>query len=374
MKKFTTRTALMAAALVLVLAGTALAAGTFGLLDFFKSNSSLTPRDDAPSAVYSDLAAASNSLVRVSVKEAVYDGQLIRLLLSFDSVDAENYAVCIDKGDEGDAAPLATDDVRAPITIKWLTLDPSSDSVPAGISIMGIYDSREGDSVIAYIEAALETDDLPNGLAPDAMPVRLSMYAQKGYDESVTGEFEELIADFSVTKCVYESSEYDFIMPADADTIEISRVKVSITPLAQYVDVYYTVKAPELMQTFTTGATYYGTPAGVFLHKQPNCSGMKNALAYTAEEAEALGRALCPVCAAGSPEAGAKLSERFYWAFDWLENPSVDSRVRQFHSQAADRQYRTTLICESAESLPEALTLKAVGSGHEHIISLTKAK
>ncbi len=348
MKKFTFCAIALAAALILVPVSIALAVGTFGILDFFESRTRLTPRSDATGAVYSNLGSLDMQYLRAEISEAVYDGECVRTLIKLDPIDPQKYALYV-YGDEFTLDPPPDGGDKTQLAILYIDIQTGSDSFPFGMERRGMCARRDGDSLLIYLEDALDSD----GEAPDELPLSLSAAVKSYTDKNIYSEFEIL---FDIKKSVSVSAEYA-PMVSEVASVKVDRVETTLTPFAQYLNVYYTVKAPDAMIEFIDGVTYYGTPAGIFLHVTPDCNGMRNASVYTAEEARATKRALCPECAGGSADAGAELSASFSWRFDWLENPSADEYGKQFHMQAADREYRTTLVCPSADHLPETLTL-----------------
>ena len=93
-KKFKLSTLLIAAAIIAVIAGTAVAAGTLGIFDFIKDTANpIIPLDGAEEMVLTDLGVSESELAVLTVEEAVFDGQGVLVKCRIAPKDTKKYAM-----------------------------------------------------------------------------------------------------------------------------------------------------------------------------------------------------------------------------------------------------------------------------------------
>lgn len=91
-KRYKFSVVLVAAALVVALAGVALAAGYPGLIDYL-SQSELKPLEGADQLIVSDLGTIDNAYFTLEVREAVYDGHSAAVYLRITAKEPDKYAL-----------------------------------------------------------------------------------------------------------------------------------------------------------------------------------------------------------------------------------------------------------------------------------------
>ena len=170
-------------------------------------------------------------------------------------------------------------------------------------------------------------------------------------------------------KCENKKAVYLNVDTPLADAT-IKNVSLTQTPFASYleIDYAYARSGPDMM--LKAGTTYYATQSGAFLHTDPACSGMQNALELTYEEAQAMNKDhLCPVCAGGSLEAiqdtttGGQL--------DFSINDTAHPFFFGGHDTETENGFKKTYIFSAEESFPEEITLNLIKKGEFTGDSLT---
>ena len=303
-KKTAVRTLVIAVVICLLLAGTALALGqAFGVLDFFGRYDGLTPREDASHYIHQALGSAENSQVRLTVREAVYDGATVQAVASVEAIEKDKYFVI--SGSEGlddeydfiNAMEGETVNQYARRTgRKLLDIGLVDFDLVHGEGLAYNYGSaREGDTLILYVEISLGEQ------GPASVSVTISL----GLKEPLSLSFDLERSDMVTTELVPQ-------MP-DGLPFAIHSLTRTDTPFATYVRVVYTVpKMPyeQAADQIDPEAAYYGTKFGQYVHLDPHCSGMEGAAPISGQKAIAAGKLPCPEC------AGADLSY-LSSAYDW---------------------------------------------------------
>ena len=346
----------LAAAFILII-GTAFAAGSgLGLMDFLKNDESgVLPLENADTAIQNSLLVYEHENVIWSVDQAVYDGECVRALVKIAPVDSEKYALSFPFMDD---LPLKianrnTEDELASklaIPVGFPELEPAGDSQMVDIDrtvIQGAYLSENGEYTM-YIFCPITLRQIET--APD----QLVLWLCDGNDMRCP-------AAFTLDKCANDKAVY-----LDSDTTlsdaTIKNVVLTQTPFASYLDITYTCarSGPDMILNAET--TYYATQNGAFLHTEPDCSGMQNALELTFEEAAAMNKDhLCPVCAGGSLEAIKDTTTG-----GQLDFSICDTSLPFFfggHETEFENGFKKTYIFSAEESFPEEITLNLLRKG-----------
>lgn len=278
------RAALAAVLALAVLTGTALALGQGGrLIDFFRENTTITPRADAANDIAHDVASVQNDVCRLTVREAAYDGLAVRVVMALEAVQPDEVLYMdFQTGGEGllgDAGE--TEAEYAKRTGKRLTdvgfCDIGVEEFPA----IGMGDeTREGETLVVYRELLLGQP----GAAAETLTV--TAYAGPGDDR--------LEVSFPVTRVSGTETAYRVTETAKTP-LTVQWAARTDSAFATYFSITWTVEPRENV-TLDAEATYYITPGGRYAHTKPQCGGMENATAATGAEATAQGKLACPVC------------------------------------------------------------------------------
>ncbi|MDO4549194.1 MAG: hypothetical protein Q4D04_13970 [Clostridia bacterium] len=287
------RTVLIAAILLILLVGTALAVGSaLGIIDFFEQNYGMTPSEDAAATISRNLATTDDGLIRFTVREAVYDGETVRALLAVEPFNAQKYIVANDISDiieieDGKTAEECADEYaqtsgRTILTLAdtWIDIDNAVNYTSTSCT------ARDGDAVLSYCAISLS----------DESPETVQLVANAEIlDDSVN------TLSFSLDKT---SASIRALSPHEVTDggVTILSANLSQTPFADYMRVVYQppgISFEQIAQTFADDATYYMTKHGMYAHADPTCSGMANAEAATYQEVIAAKKLPCPICAGG---------------------------------------------------------------------------
>lgn len=279
------RVALVAALALAVLTGTALALGQGGgLLDFFRTNTAITPRADAANDVARDVASAQNDVCRLTVREAAYDGLAVRVVMALEAVQPDEVLFMdFQTGGEGRMGEAGeTEAEYAKRVGKRLTdvgfCDIDVDELPGSGTGEEV---REGETLVVYRELLLSQ--------PRAAAETLTVTAYAGEDDDRL-EVSFPVVRVSGTETVYHVTE------TAKTPLTILRATRTDSAFATYFSITWTVE-PRESASLDAKATYYITPGGRYAHAKPQCGGMENATTATGAEATAQGKLACPVCA-----------------------------------------------------------------------------
>lgn len=364
-----TKVWVLAAAFILII-GTAFAAGSgLGLMDFLKNDESgVLPLENADTAIQNSLLVYEHENVIWSVDQAVYDGECVRALVKIAPVDSEKYALSFPFMDDLPltiASRNAEDDLASKLALPvgFPELEPAGDSQMVDIDrtvIQGAYLSENGEYTM-YIFCPITLRQIET--APDQLVLRLC-----------DGNDMRCPAAFTLGKCANDKAVY-----LDSDTTlsdaTIKNVTLTQTPFASYLDITYTCarSGPDMILNAET--TYYATQNGAFLHTEPDCSGMQNALELTFEEAAAMNKDhLCPVCAGGSLEAIKDTTTGGQLDF------SISDTALPFffggHETEFENGFKKTYIFSASEAFPEEITLNLIKKGKftEDRLTLSKIR
>ena len=347
-KKTAMRSLLIAAVICMLLAGTALALSeAFGVLDFFGRYDGLTPREDASAYIHQSLGSAENSQVRLTVREAVYDGATVQAVVSVEALENENYVVM--SSSEG-----LDDEYDVMNAMEGETVNQYARRTGRKLLDIGLVDfnlsnaqgfgynygsAREGDTLILYVETTL------NGEGPATVSAAISL-----------GMKEPCNVSFSLDRTDMATADLTPQMPGGLP-FAIHSLTRTDTPFATYVRVVYTVpKMPyeQAAAQIDPDATYYAAKFGRYIHLDPHCSGLEGAAPLSGQAAIAGDKLPCPECTG----AGISFMASAYdWAFtltdaDWRSLPWTSSMGSEIALADGTTAYTQTYIYQ-AGSVPE---------------------
>ena len=343
---------LVAVLIVLLLAAAAFAAAThWGILDFFKLyDQPIQPMASAKGMISSDLGSDQNDKLRMTVREAVYDGAVVRAVVEIAPREGSNLLLVdpwssqeLDSGDRagdssksGGKAPYAPDtllllDTRSlpgeGRSVSSLTYDELKFFPPlADSSSEGYLCVSEGDALIYSLTGVVKNQ----GDGPLALTAALPVHGDKTL--AVSFELAKAAGEKRWT-LIPEKAELD-----DAGCI-LLQAGLRSTPLAGYIDISFKLK-PRVPAAIDGRTTVYTTKKGLYFHLFEHCSGMENAVSTTVNEAEAEGKKECPVCLTGDrtyasldfellDAQGKLIGTQEYWAKQPEdENPDPDEIFR----------------------------------------------
>ena len=354
----------IAAAFVLIV-GTAFAAGTgLKLMDFLKNNDSgILPLEHAETFIQNSLLVYTDENVVWTVDQAAYDGECIRALVKAAPASPETHALSLPSLED---LPLKIEDrnvldeqsKKIPVHVGFPELEAAGDSQNVDIYrtiIQGVYLSQSGEYSL-YIFCPLTLREI------DTAPETLALWLFDSNDMNIKGAF-------SLAKSVSETAVY-----LNSDTTlsdaAIKNVSLTQTPFASYLEIIYAYQRSGPDLTLDAQTTYYATQSGAFLHTSPTCSGMKNALELSKEEAEAMKKDyLCPICAGGNLEAITDTTTG-----GQIDFSISDTQLPFFfggHESKVENGFKKTYIFSASEAFPEEITLKLIKKGEFTGDSLT---
>ncbi|MBE5792169.1 MAG: hypothetical protein E7322_08470 [Clostridiales bacterium] len=350
-----TRIWVLAAAFVLIV-GTAFAAGSkFGLMDFlYQDESGVIPLKNAEKTIQTSLLICEEEASTWEIVQAVYDGEAIRAVVSVVPANFEEFALSFPISDLMDDALVsrikANQEGKHPVKVGFPMLEPAGDSQNVDIDrtyIQGIQLTDEGEYRF-YIFCPITLRDIE--LAPDELILWL-------FDE----QEDRSKAAFTLLKTESEKAVY---LNADAALSDaaVKNVTLTQTPFASYLEIDYAYARTGPGMTLSPKTTYYATQFGAFLHTDPNCSGMQNAIALEYEEAIKMNKDyLCPTCADGSTEAIMDTTTGGQIDFSLSEN----SLAFFFggHETEIENGFKKTYIFSAAEAFPDEITLHLFKKG-----------
>ncbi len=278
---------LIAAMLVLVL-GTALAVGGhYGILDFLNGK----PDENAQKVIAANPASGRGNGFVCTVREAVYDGTLLRYVLEVEAEDSEHFVpICEHNGEfelmNGDetVGQYAARTGKKLLNVGFLNPDIEGYGVETGLEEV----KYEEETLVLYGEYTV-----PPRILDD--PIRVFFTSTNPNPESSA---EEAIVSFFLRKTSEDKRKYTVRQSADS-VIQIAKAELIRTDFSDYfvveysLDRFVTAAASALYDAETT---YYTTRKGRYAHMDEFCSGMQGA--YAAGKAELLskGKLPCPVC------------------------------------------------------------------------------
>ena len=342
--------AVLVAATVLIMVGTALAAsGGQEILEFIGRMNWFTPADDVLSQTSYDLGEARSELLRLSVREGLYDGSHVYAVLEVEALDkaryfpaldatapeallfdgetAQEYARRVNKqyvdpgvvsmyvenahGEEGNTAAVINGETLT-VWLDWALVGESPDEVSA----VAVMDDGEEETCVRFTlpktevpTARYEAQRLTGGafrvlwaerqdslfytrftIAYDA-PGEAFLRTDESYYAVENGSFFHWRKDCGALASA--AGEVFRISGAEAEERLLGSCP-ECAPDARIIALSSN-PAPD------SDTVYYATPRGMYAHTDPECCGMAGAVEYTFARIEAEGKQLCPICAQEEP-------------------------------------------------------------------------
>ena len=352
---------LVAVLIAMLLAAAGLAAASqWGLLDFFKLyEQPIRPLSTAEGIIARDLGGAADDALRMTVREAVYDGMEVRAVVEVTPAEGAKLMLLgpwgspddqIEDGSGATWAEKAEAEGRTAYPVDYPALmevpggakltfqDPNADVY--GVGPWSDLYVREGDSILFCLTGAV------NG-APDSIKLAVGM------DEP----HQDLMVPFELKKSGRVTTVRlipEQAAPPEAGC-EVRSVALHITSLVGYAEVNY-ILTPRKPPDFGDGTTVYATKKGRYFHRVSGCSGMENALLQAAKEAKASGKAQCPVCFSREPlndNLGFELLDR-----DGNRVGLEDAWVQRFDRGEETASYRLVGVFEASGAAQRAYFLR----------------
>lgn len=110
------------------------------------------------------------------------------------------------------------------------------------------------------------------------------------------------------------------------------------------------------------GTVYYATKDGSHYHTNSTCSGMKNAVEYSKEAAEAEGKTACPICAGGKQTDTTDTSTESK-AKQYAMSIKNDKSGIKVYMTSGGKAYHLDKNCQGMSGASEVTLLKALQSG-----------
>lgn len=341
-RKYRATLVLAAALAVLIAMSTAALAAMnhFGILDFFGQGNPLKPMDSAESLIERDLGSAENGMLRLTIREAMYDGFGLRVVAAVEPVDKAKYAVVDDIETPAPDGLLPIVIEGATITSDNAQLDHGDIFVPSDQFVM------EDGALVQSAEGIL------CGEAPDV--IRL--------DYALRGESEE--TRLSVTFDLKNRAEPRAakLRPlSQGEDYRIVSAQILYTPLAAYLEVTYEDESPAPPgEPFDMpDGMYYGTFSMRFFHADPNCSGLENAPAHSLSELLEHGGHPCPVCMGAPMPPSPRIMYFAPLDADGNETATWGMTSGQIGDEPNGvRTYRQITTLQTGDTLPDRMLLQ----------------
>ena len=267
---------ILALILALALMATAFAlTNGFGILECFTDrNDTPTPLESAQALVQTDLGSAEAYGYRVSIAEAVYAGPNVLLMADVTvpdyAADSRSWAFSICRKDGG--GPQDSE-----LECGTVAADYVEDNLPEGVTYRVFWE-------LLIVEEPPETVEVEIGVGIDIRENTLSEPRPVGDRELHEWLFVDVVLHQAqgARSAVFTA---DTATAADAG-LEILSMQAQYTDLEAVVTIDYALAGEEAQGPF------YGTLYGTYYHKDPTCSGMRNAVVLESTE----GKTPCPVC------------------------------------------------------------------------------
>lgn len=316
------RLLLIAAAMVLV-TGAALAIGkSFGILDFLTTRPDVTAQNE----ISQNVASATKDGLKYTVREAVYDGVLLRYVIAVDAVDSMHY-VPINEYDAEFTEMTVHETVgeyavrtgKQLLNAGFLSPDIEGYGVETGRYAI----SYEDETLVVYGEYVVPAE------AGNEELIRVFF---TGWDAAAESSTDEEIVSFTLYKTNEDKKVYT-IEPSAELPFQIVGASFIRTSFADYFTVEYSFD--ELMRAvardvYADDTIYYITQNGRYAHLDEYCSGMQGAHGVGKGELIILGKEPCPICCG----TGSKVDP--YWYMDVLSPGDPDEYGIYFHGNSGD--------------------------------------
>lgn len=355
MKRKHKATLTLVAALMALLAMSAVALAAmnhFGILDFFgRGEGDIQPMMGVESLIEKDLGSAQNDTIRLTIREAMYDGFGLRAVAAIEPIDKTKYAVVddIETPVPDGLTPIVLD--GATITSDNAQLEDGEIFVPSDQFVM------EDGALVQSAEGILY------GEAPDVIHLN---YTLRGDSDQV-----QLSVKFDLENRA-TASAVKLEPLSQGEDYRILSAEIKYTPLAAYLDVTFEdqMPTPPSEPFDVPDGTYYGTPGALFFHVNPSCSGMENAPAHNLTDFVEKGSRPCPFCLGAPMPPAARVL-----CFALLDGDGNEVELRSGGSdQVGDemdgaRTYHQVTIHQTSDTVPDKVFLKPM-EGSERVGSV----
>lgn len=235
-------------------------------------DSLIAPYEEALPLVQRDCATAENDCIRLTVREALYDGIALHTLIEVAPVREGEWIVIEDRAP---ASPAPTELPSYPGEPRIVTIESSFTRI-----------LREGASVLLY----------QNSLGHNALFATRSIAVESGGTRLLLAcPVQKSI--LSATPLLKDANVGDFLHIASARLVR--------TPLSLYLETDCSVdlsRAPHIAPRLLPYLTYYsssgvfGTPDDLYAHLDPACKATESPIGMYGNAAAALGKQPCPLC------------------------------------------------------------------------------
>lgn len=278
----------LAAAMLALVLGSAIAAGNhYGILAFMNGK----PDENAQGLIAVNPASRHDNGYVCTVREAVYDGTLLRYVLAVEAEDSAHYVPVCEHGGEFErmagyetVGQYAARTGKELLNVGFLNPDIEGYGVETGLEEV----RYEGETLVLYGEYTV-----PPRILDD--PIRVFFTSTNQSPESSA---EEEIVSFFLPKTSEDKRTYTVRQSADSVfrvvSAELIRTDFSDYFVVEYsLDKFVTAAASALYDEETT---YYTTDKGRYAHVDEFCCGMQGAYATGKAALTAKGKLPCPVC------------------------------------------------------------------------------
>ena len=235
-------------------------------------DSLIAPYEEALPLLERDCATAENDCIRLTVREALYDGIALHTLIEVAPVREGEWIVIEDRAP---ASPAPTELPSYPGEPRIVTIESSFTRI-----------LREGASVLLY----------QNSLGHNALFATRSIAVESGGTRLLLAcPVQKSI--LSATPLLKDANVGDFLHIASARLVR--------TPLSLYLETDCSVdlsRAPHIAPRLLPYLTYYsssgvfGTPDDPYAHLDPACKATESPIGMYGNAAAALGKQPCPLC------------------------------------------------------------------------------
>ena len=235
-------------------------------------DSLIAPYEEALPLVQHDCATAENDCIRLTVREALYDGIALHTLIEVAPVREGEWIVIEDRAP---ASPAPTELPSYPGEPRIVTIESSFTRI-----------LREGASVLLY----------QNSLGHNALFATRALAVQSGGTRLLLAcPVQKSI--LSATPLLEDANVEDFLHIASARLVR--------TPFSLYLETDCSVdlsRAPHIAPRLLPYLVYYsssgvfGAPDDPYAHLDPACKATESPIGMYGNAASALGKQLCPLC------------------------------------------------------------------------------
>jgi len=321
----------------------------YGILDFFgRGENALKPIEGVENLIEHDLGSAENEFIRLTVREAMYDGYGLRVVAVISPIDNNKYAVVddIETYVPDGIVPIVLD--GAAIMSSNAQLENRCISVPADQFVM------EESALVQSAEGILHGD------APEIIHLT---YTLRSENERAQLSVSFNLQNRAVPRTVVLSPT------TQGENFRIVDTKIIYTQLAAYLNVTFEnyLPAPQDEPFDIQDGIYYGTPGAVYFHNDLNCSGMENAQSYELSEFLERGGRACPLCLDALIVPAARVMYFALLDADKNEIASQNTSSSQVGNEMNGvRIYHQISILQTSDTLPDRVFLQPM-EGSERV-------